>query len=52
MVEKLSKAGVGYLEITFFLNKANVDLFYLLPLSELLDFGRKPVSIPLEEGEG
>ncbi len=35
-----------------FLDKANINLLQLKPLSELVDFGRKPVCIPLEDVEG
>ncbi len=29
-----------------------VDLLHLKPLPELVDFGREPVCIPLEDAEG
>ncbi len=35
-----------------FLDLTDVDLLQLKPLPELVDFGRKPVCIPLEDAEG
>ncbi len=35
-----------------FLDQADGDLLQLKPLPELVDFGRKPVCIPLEDAEG
>ncbi len=35
-----------------FLVKAYINLLQLKPLSEVMDFGRKPVCIPLEDAEG
>ncbi len=35
-----------------FLDQTGVDLLHLKPLPELVDFGRKPVCIPLEDAEG
>ncbi len=35
-----------------FLDQTDVDLLQMKPLSELVDFGRKPICIPLEEAEG
>ncbi len=35
-----------------FLDQADVDLLQLKPLPELVDFGRKPVCILLEDAEG
>ncbi len=53
MAEKPGKAGVRSYEIRFFiLEKADINLLQLKPLSELVDFGRKPVCIPLEDAEG
>ncbi len=34
-----------------FLDQTDVDLLQLKPLPELVDFGRKPVCIPLEDAE-
>ncbi len=45
------EAGVGFLEIRFFLDKANINLLQLKPLSEVVDFGRKSFCIPLEDVE-
>ncbi len=50
------KAGEGgrwfFSDKFCFLNKANIDLLQLWPLSELVSFGRMPVCIPLEDAEG
>ncbi len=35
-----------------FLDQTAVDLLQLKPLPELVDFGGKPVCIPLEDAEG
>ncbi len=35
-----------------FLDQTDVNLLQLKPLPELVDFGRKPVCIPLEDAEG
>ncbi len=35
-----------------FLDEADIDLLQLEPLSELVDFGRQSVCIPLEGVEG
>ncbi len=35
-----------------FLDEADVDLLQLEPLPELVDFGRQPVCISLEDAEG
>ncbi len=34
------------------LDKADIGFLQLKPLCELVDFGRKPVCIPLEDAEG
>ncbi len=49
MAEKPGKAGVGSLELSW---QTDVDLLQLKPLPKLVDFGREPVCIPLEEAEG
>ncbi len=35
-----------------FLDEVDIDLLQLKPMSELVDFGRKPVCIPWEDVEG
>ncbi len=55
-MEDGGKAGEGRCQALrdslFILDKADINLLQLKPLSELVDFGRKPVCIPLEDAEG
>ncbi len=49
------EAGEGWRRVfgdkVGFLGEADIDPLQLEPLSELVDFGRQPVSIPLEDAE-
>ncbi len=51
MAEKPGNAGIGSLEFSF-LDQTDVDLLHLKPLPKLVDIGREPVCIPLEDAEG